>query len=148
MCFLGNATMPTLNQDFDSRESENQYGLNYNQQMFKSCLFFNIQNRKVSIHGEMKSLNQKWNLTYFDKVKISSRLGSNSVFKINSEEILAKACSPYPYEDDLVEEEVKLFKGYDSYEYCEKLLEFVQNETFYFVPNCKSIGSKDYCREL
>lgn len=76
MCFLGNATMPTLNQDFDSRESENQYGLNYNQQMFKSCLFFNIQNRKVSIHGEMKSLNQKWNLTYFDKVKISSRFFS------------------------------------------------------------------------
>lgn len=151
LCLLGHATMPTLRQDDDSWELDNQYGLNYNQQ---SSLIQDDQIMLVlhypkskGFRGEMKSLNQKWNVTYFDKVQISSRLGSKSIFKFDSK-VMAKACSPYPYQDELVDEGVNMFKGQDSYEYCEKLLEFLQDETFSFVPNWKYIGSKDYYSEL
>lgn len=153
MCLLGNATMPALNHDADSWETDNQYGYNYNK---KSSLVqddqillvlrypktFSLTRR--GILGEMKSLNQRWNLTYFDQVHISS-LGRNSKYEFGSEEIVAKACSPSLYHDDLVNQEVKMFKG-DAY--CEKLRDLVGYKAFKFVPNWQYVGSKNYYRKI
>ncbi|KAL7168265.1 hypothetical protein ACSBR2_038659 [Camellia fascicularis] len=154
MCLLGNATMPTSQFD-DSMVSMNENSYSYYNQnlhlvpddqimlLLRYPKTFTLTSR--GINGEMKSLNQKWNFTYFDKVHISSQLGSDLKYQFGSEELLSKACSSYPCQDDLVDEEVEMFKGE---EFCEILLDFAENQIFYFVPRRKDGGANDQHHKL
>ncbi|KAA8523064.1 hypothetical protein F0562_009487 [Nyssa sinensis] len=138
--------MPTSNQFVDSWHSVNQYGYKHTHQ---SPIVQNDQIMLVlwypktkglitrGISGELQSLNQKWNLTYFDSVHISSQLGHYSEYQFGSEELLSKACNPYPYKDNMLDEEIKMFIG-DGL--CEKLQDLQLNDVFNFVPNCGKLG--------
>ncbi|CAK9154436.1 unnamed protein product [Ilex paraguariensis] len=149
MCLLGSSTIPITSQHVDSWEYDNQHSYNYKKQspleqddqimlILRYPKTFTLTTRGIS--GEMKSLKQKWQLTYFDRVHIYSQLGCYSRYQFRSDELLSKACSQYPYPDNFVDEEIKMFKGD---EYCEKLREFLWSEIFRFVSNWKHIGTNN-----
>ncbi|XP_059638055.1 uncharacterized protein LOC132279984 [Cornus florida] len=152
MCLLGNATMPTSSQFVDSLESMHEYGEYRRGYKYEPTLVqddqimlvlrypkaFTLSARVIS--GEMQSMNQKWNLTYFDKIHISSQLVSYSNYQFGAVNLLSKACSPYPHQDNLVMEDVKMFTG-DGL--CEKLMDVELNDIFNIMPNLECIGWKD-----
>ncbi|KAK1305953.1 hypothetical protein QJS10_CPA10g00465 [Acorus calamus] len=93
------------------------------------------------IRGEMKSLNGRSSLKYFDKVHIVSQLSSATKYQFESEGIVAKACNPYPYQDQLLDETIDVYKGH---EFCAMLKQFTSGQIFDVVPNgsCHSHCSK------
>ncbi|GAY50524.1 hypothetical protein CUMW_127320 [Citrus unshiu] len=98
-----------------------------------------------NITGEMKSLHEKSDFKYFDGVHLSSHLGLHSKYQFGAEELLSKACSPYPYQDSLVDEEVILFKDDNI---CDTLHRYVSRGMFDIMPSWKSVGSNDDANKL
>lgn len=149
ICLLGNATFGTSAQEMDSCAPGDPWNpclLQVKNQPFSTSkddqIMLVLQYPKTfsltarGITGEMKSLNDRGNVTYFDKVHISSQLRPNSVYHFGSEELVSKACSPFPYQDTFVNDKIEMFKGD---EYCETLRKHIWNEAFEFVSTGTSI---------
>ena len=64
----------------------------------------------------------------------------HSKYQFGAEELVPKACSPYPYQDSLVDEEVVLFKDDNI---CNTLRRLVSNGMFDIVHSWTSVGSND-----
>ncbi|XP_022728825.1 uncharacterized protein LOC111284424 [Durio zibethinus] len=64
-------------------------------------------------------------------------LGEHSKYQFGAEELL-KACSPYPYQGNMVDKDIQMFAGND---FCDMLQNFVINHIFDFVPNSESFNA-------
>ncbi|GFY97002.1 PII, uridylyltransferase [Actinidia rufa] len=98
-----------------------------------------------AIRGSMRSLNPKSNLKYFDEVQISSGLGTSAKYEFSSDKIVSKACSPYPYKDNLMKGGIDIYKGLY---FCLILKRFTQGEAMIVVPNWRCNGNDDFCSKL
>ncbi|XP_010249931.1 PREDICTED: uncharacterized protein LOC104592322 [Nelumbo nucifera] len=98
-----------------------------------------------AIYGEMKSLNKKSSIKYFDTIHISSQLGPYANYEFGSEELISKTCNPYPYPDNLMDDGTDVYKGSD---FCGILQRFTSREAFSVVPNWKCNNADEYCRKL
>ncbi|PSS17891.1 Nucleolar protein, partial [Actinidia chinensis var. chinensis] len=98
-----------------------------------------------AIRGSMRSLNPKSNLKYFDEVQISSGLGTSAKYEFSSDKIVSKACSPYPYKDNLMKGGIDIYKGLY---FCLILKQFTQGEAMIVVPNWRCNGNDDFCSKL
>ncbi|KAK3026109.1 hypothetical protein RJ639_040781 [Escallonia herrerae] len=104
---------------------------------------FTLIHRGIS--GNMKSLNPKSNLKFFDEVHISSRFGTSAVYEFGAEKIVSRACNPYPYQDSSISGGISVYKGLD---FCVILERFTHPEALTFVPNWRCNGNDDICSNL
>lgn len=91
-----------------------------------------------SIIGEMRSLNQKSDPKYFNKVHIFSHLGYDSNYQFVSDQLVSKACNPYPYQDETVDNGVQIFKGS---QFCKVVRSFA-SESFDIAMDSKCNGTR------
>ncbi|XP_020089279.1 uncharacterized protein LOC109710895 [Ananas comosus] len=104
---------------------------------------FTLTSRAVI--GEMRSLNGFSNPRYFDLVRLSSQLGAYSNYQFGAEKLISKACTPYPYEDDVAKGQLEVYKGAF---FCGILNRFVSGEILNVVPNWNCNSTDDYCSKL
>ncbi|KDO80387.1 hypothetical protein CISIN_1g047274mg, partial [Citrus sinensis] len=155
LCLLGTSMMPTtttneLNASHelvaadvygDKHEDGHQPPLVQDDQIMLVLRYrktFSLMSGNIS--GEMKSLHERSDLKYFDRVHLSSHLDHHSKYQFGAEELVPKACSPYPYQDSLVDEEVFWFKDDNI---CNTLRRLVSNGMFDIVHSWTSVGSND-----
>ncbi|KAJ9190096.1 hypothetical protein P3X46_001328 [Hevea brasiliensis] len=154
MCLLGSTMLP-------SRESESSdpwewvKDSNYNQPpllqddqillVLHYPISFTLTNRVIK--GEMRSLNSKSNLKYFDGVHILSQLSKLSNYEFGSEKFVSKACEPYPYEDSVANGGIDIYKGTG---FCEILGQITGEGAgpFTIVPHWRCNGTDDFCSKL
>ncbi|KAF5739123.1 hypothetical protein HS088_TW12G00322 [Tripterygium wilfordii] len=154
MCMLGNAMLP-------SRESDGSEpwgwmkasGSNYSQPPLSQDdqillvlhypMTFTLTSR--AIQGEMRSLNSKSNLKYFDSIHILSQLGDSAKYEFLSKAIVSKACDPYPSQDNLTNDGIEIYKGN---RFCEILQQVTQGGAFTIVPNWRCNGTDEFCSKL
>ncbi|KAF2297591.1 hypothetical protein GH714_000087 [Hevea brasiliensis] len=154
MCLLGSTMLP-------SRESESSdpwewlKDSNYNQPpllqddqillVLHYPISFTLTNRVIK--GEMRSLNSKSNLKYFDGVHILSQLSKLSNYEFGSENFVSKACEPYPYEDSVANGGIDIYKGTG---FCEILGQITGEGAgpFTIVPHWRCNGTDDFCSKL
>lgn len=154
MCLLGNAILPSRQPDSPDpweglRNSGSSYIMPPLLQDDQILLVLRYPKKasltNMEIRGEMKSLNQKSNLKYFDNVHISSQLGSSAIYEFGSEKIVSKACDPYPYKDRLTNNGIDIYKGSD---FCSILKQYTMGEAFTVLPNWRCNGTDEYCSKL
>ncbi|XVF34753.1 hypothetical protein REPUB_Repub18cG0086100 [Reevesia pubescens] len=140
LCLLGNSTLPSLNRLDDSLDLANKYGLVDNDlphvmqggQMLlvlRYPKFFNLTKR--AIRGEIRSLNSRQSFTYFDKVSISALLGPYWKYQFRPDLLKSKTCNPLVYQDEMIEDGVKVFNGSG---FCQ-FLRYVSGRMFNVMPN-------------
>ncbi|CAI9267479.1 unnamed protein product [Lactuca saligna] len=100
---------------------------------------------KRTIHGSLKSLNAKSSQKYFDEVKISSSLSASANYEFSSENLVSKACTPYPYKDNFTNTGLGLYKGAD---FCLILERFTGQDPLTVVPNWKCNQTNEICSKL
>ncbi|KAK4395286.1 hypothetical protein Sango_1682900 [Sesamum angolense] len=98
-----------------------------------------------AIRGSMRSLNPKSNLKYFDELHMSSWLTTSANYQFTSENLVSRACDPYPYKDSLLNGEIDIYKGLD---FCVILERFTHQEALTILPNWKCNGTDEFCRKL
>ncbi|XP_043724883.1 uncharacterized protein LOC122671616 [Telopea speciosissima] len=151
MCLMGNAMLPSRQTDSSDPWEWVKYYRPTLLQDDQILLLLHYPKTLTlttrAIRGEMKSLNQKSNIKFFDKVQISSQLGAYANYQFGSTELVSEACDPYPYADCLMNDGIDVYRGS---EFCGILQRFTSGEAFSFVPNwrCNSSDSDDYCRKL
>ncbi|CAI9114057.1 OLC1v1014676C1 [Oldenlandia corymbosa var. corymbosa] len=153
MCLLGNAKRPSRGLDSsDPWEGIMQSGRNNRPSLVQDDRIllvlrypkaFTLLNRRI--RGSMKSLHPKSEPKYFDEVGMSSWLAVSANYEFGSEEIVSRACDPYPFKDNLMNGAIDVFKGLDI---CVVLEKFTRQEALRFVPNAKCNGSDEYCSKL
>jgi hypothetical protein len=104
---------------------------------------FTLTNR--AIQGELRSLNPKSNPKYFDVVHILSQLSKLADYEFGSEKIVSKACDPYPYQDNLKNGDINIYKGF---QFCEILEELTRGQAFTVVPNWRCNSTDAFCSKL
>lgn len=99
------------------------------------------------IKGEMRSLNSKSNLKYFDAVHILSEVSNLANYEFGSEKFVSKACDPYPYEDIMANGGIDIYKGA---RFCEILGQITGEGAgpFTIVPNWRCNSTDDFCSKL
>ncbi|KAF8406996.1 hypothetical protein HHK36_006117 [Tetracentron sinense] len=154
LCLLGTTNLPSRQPDStDPWEWMKGSGSNYNQPplLQDDQILLVLRYPKIltlisrAVRGEMKSLNKKSNLKYFDKIHISSQLGPFVNYQFGSEGVVSKACDPYPYHDNLMDSGIDIYKGF---EFCEILQRFTAGEAFTIVPNWRCNSTDEYCSKL
>lgn len=152
ICLLGNAMLPSRESDSTDpwewvKNSDNQPPLLQDDQILLVLRFpKKLTLTNMGIQGEMRSLNQKSNLKYFDKVYISSQFGSSADYEFGSENIVSRACDQYHDEDSLINNGIDdIYKGSD---FCVILKQYAKGEAFTIVPNWRCNGTDDYCSKL
>ncbi|XP_042490286.1 uncharacterized protein LOC122070222 [Macadamia integrifolia] len=153
MCLLGNAMLPSRQPDSADPWEWVHYFRPTLLQDDRILLLLHYPKTLTltsrAIRGEMRSLNQKLDIKFFNKIKISSQLGPYANYEFGSTELVSKACHPYPYPDGLMDDGIDVYRGS---EFCGILQRFTYREdAFSFVPNWKCNGSKysdNYCRKL
>ncbi|KAL5975224.1 hypothetical protein ACLOJK_031903 [Asimina triloba] len=154
LCLLGSATLPSRLPDSTDpwEEIKGPYGNYHQPQLLQDDRILLVLRypRKLTlttrgIRGEMRSLNQESNLKYFDKVHISSQLGVYSNYEFGSAELVSKACNPYPYGNDSVDNQIEVYKGPG---FCGILDRFLSEGAFKVVPNWKCNSTDEFCRKL
>ncbi|KAB5574136.1 hypothetical protein DKX38_001330 [Salix brachista] len=153
MCLLGSTMFPS--RESDSSNPWEWTKANYNQPpllqddqillVLRYPMSFTLTNRVIQ--GEMKSLNSKSNLKYFDEVHILSQLGQSVKYEFGSERFVSKSCAPYPYNDSFVNGGIDIYKGTG---FCE-ILGTITGEgagPFTIVPNWRCDGTDAYCSKL
>ncbi|KAL4559956.1 hypothetical protein LXL04_032102 [Taraxacum kok-saghyz] len=100
---------------------------------------------KRTIFGSLKSLNAKSSQKYFDEVRISSSLSTTANYEFTSDNLVSKACDPYPYEDNFTNTGPGLYKGSD---FCFILERFTGQDPLTVVPNWKCNGTDEFCGKL
>ncbi|KAJ6963382.1 hypothetical protein NC652_001874 [Populus alba x Populus x berolinensis] len=153
MCLLGSTMLPS--RESDSSNPWEWAKANYNQPpllqddqillVLHYPMSFTLTSRVIQ--GEMKSLNSKSNLKYFDEVRIFSQLGQSVKYEFGSESLVSKSCAPYPYHDSFVNGGIDIYKGTG---FCE-ILGIITGEgagPFTIVPNWRCNGADAYCSKL
>lgn len=100
---------------------------------------------KRAIRGELTSLNQKPSLKFFDKINLFSQLGKSARYDFVSDDLVSKACDPYPYKNDNFSTSVDVYKGKGL---CDLLERVTNRAPLTVVPNWKCNGTDDYCSKL
>ncbi|KAG8379881.1 hypothetical protein BUALT_Bualt07G0135400 [Buddleja alternifolia] len=153
MCLLGSTVLPSRGPDSGDPWGwvkefgyTNQPLLTQDDQILLVLRYpkkLTFRNREVS--GSLKSLNPKSNLKYFDEVHLSSSLSSSSNYEFTSEDVVLKACDPYPYKDTFIDGEIELYKEND---FCVILERFTHQEALTVLPNWKCNGTDEFCSRL
>ncbi|KNA18654.1 hypothetical protein SOVF_068850 [Spinacia oleracea] len=144
LCMLGSTMLPSRQPD----SSDNQPTLLQDEQIL---LLLNIPKKASlqykAIQGEMRSLNSKTSLKYFDKVQITSQLQANARdYEFSPDEIIAKACNPlYPYSDTSISGDIEVYKGAD---FCTTLKKGTIDAAFVVVPHWKCNGTDEFCSKF
>ncbi|XP_059640133.1 uncharacterized protein LOC132282458 [Cornus florida] len=154
MCLLGTTMLPSRQPDSSDPWEwvkisgyENQPPLLQDDEILLVLHYpkkFNLTKR--AIRGSMKSLNPKSNLKYFDEVHISSWMVSSAKYEFGSDQIVGKACHPYPYEDRLMSGNIDVYKGP---QFC-SILERVNSNGngMTIMPNWRCNSTDDFCSKL
>ncbi|PIN21136.1 hypothetical protein CDL12_06175 [Handroanthus impetiginosus] len=153
MCLLGSAVLPTRQPDSGDPWGwvkefgyTNQPILTQDDQIVLVLHYpKTLTLRSRAISGSMKSLNQKSNPKYFDEVHISSWLSASASYQFTSNNLVSKACDPYPYKDSLMISEIDIYKGLD---FCVILERFTHQEALTILPNWKCNGTDEFCSRL
>ncbi|KAK8595093.1 hypothetical protein V6N13_016000 [Hibiscus sabdariffa] len=154
LCLLGSAMLPSRESDTnnpwewlkDSDQNDNQVPLLQDDQILLVLhypLTHTLTNRVI--RGELKSLNPKSNAKYFDQVHILAQMLKSTKYEFGSDKIVSKACDPYPYQDNVMNSGIDVYKG-DSF--CAILEQVTNSGAFTVVPNWKCNGTDDYCSKL
>ncbi|GJN05647.1 hypothetical protein PR202_ga23296 [Eleusine coracana subsp. coracana] len=102
-----------------------------------------------AVKGEMRSAHAKSDAAYFDAVQVVSQLGAYSNYRFGSEEIVGKACTPYPYKDDILAANngEGVYRGENL---CSILDRFTAEDVLAVVPNwrCNATTDESACRRL
>ncbi|XAR50594.1 hypothetical protein NMG60_11004954 [Bertholletia excelsa] len=141
MCLLGNAMLPSRQSD-SSDPWEWMKESNYANQppLLQDDQILLV----LPIRGTVESLNKKLNLKFFDKIHISSSLGTSAKYEFGSEKIISRACKPYPREDTLMRGGIDTYKG----KLCLILERFTNGEGMTIVSNWRCNGTDQFCRKL
>ncbi|KAH6758774.1 PII protein [Perilla frutescens var. frutescens] len=153
MCLLGSAVLPSRQPDSADPWGwvkefgyTNQPLLTQDDQIVLVLRYpKTVTLRSRAVHGSLKSLNPKSNLKYFDEVQVSSWLSSSANYQFDSENLVSKACDPYPYKDSFVNGDIDIYKGLD---FCDILERFTHQEALAILPNWKCNGTDDFCSRL
>lgn len=153
LCLLGNAMLPPRQQDSKdpwewAKDSSSRPPLLRDDRILLILRYpktFALASRAV--RGEMSSLNEESSNKFFDKVHLSSRVGAYTKYEFGSDKILSKACSPYPYRDNVVVggNQSEIYKGMGI---CEILDQLVTGEVLNVVPNWNCNSTDEYCSKL
>ncbi|KDP37160.1 hypothetical protein JCGZ_06216 [Jatropha curcas] len=156
MCLLGSTMLPSReSESSDPWEWAKGPGSSYNQPpllqddqillVLHYPMTFKLTNRVI--RGEMRSLNSKSNLKYFDEVHILSQLSKSAKYEFGSEKFVSKACDPYPYHDNVVNSSVDIYKGNG---FCDILGKITGEGTgpFTIVPNWRCNSSDKFCSKF
>uniref|UniRef100_A0A803LN81 RING-type E3 ubiquitin transferase n=1 Tax=Chenopodium quinoa TaxID=63459 RepID=A0A803LN81_CHEQI len=148
LCLLGSTMLPSRQPDSsDSGSSDNQPTLLQDEQIL---IVLNIPKKASlknrAIQGEVRSLNSKTSPKYFDKVKITSQMQANARdYEFSSDEIIAKACNPYPYSDTSISSGIEPYKGAD---FCSTLKKNSIDRAFVVVPHWQCNGTDEFCSKF
>ncbi|KAK9266278.1 hypothetical protein L1049_001799 [Liquidambar formosana] len=153
MCLLGTSLFPFSEGFSDPLELSMGYGCAHDHQfpllkndrillVLRYPQKFTLISRAV--HGEMRSLNDYSDPMYFDKVYISSLLSYESNYQFVSEKLVSKACEPYPYNDDLIDDGIQTSK---KIQFC-IVFQMFSGEMFDIVANLKCDGTEKSCNNL
>ena len=147
LCLLGSAMLPSR-KDSDSSSHNKQPPLLHDDRILLTLRYpktFTLTTRAV--RGEMSSLNEKTSIQFFDKVHFASQLGAYSNYQFGSAKIVSKACSPYPYRDNVVEGggRSEIYRGSG---FCEIFDQFASGEVLQVVPNWNCNSTDEYCSKL
>ncbi|KAJ0985637.1 hypothetical protein J5N97_003993 [Dioscorea zingiberensis] len=154
LCMVGNALLPSRQPDStdpwewvgDARMNNYQPPLLQDDKILLLLHYpKNFTLTRRAVHGELRSLNAVSSIRYFDKISLISQLGAYSYYQYGSEELVSKACSPYPYPDDSVRNWFDIYKGGGL---CELLDRFINGQNFNIVPNWNCNSTDEYCRKL
>lgn len=153
LCLLGSGMLPSRDQESDDpwswakdwNGSPHQMPLLQDDQILL-VLHYPMKYTLTSrvIQGEMKSLNPKSNTKYFDDIHISSQLGDVN-YGFSSQEVVKKACTPYPYNDNLMKKEISVYRGFS---FCRVLQQMTREQAFTILPNWRCNSTDDFCRKL
>ncbi|KAE8705117.1 hypothetical protein F3Y22_tig00110430pilonHSYRG00287 [Hibiscus syriacus] len=154
LCLLGSAMLPSRESDTnnpwewlkDSDQNENKVPLLLDDQILLVLhypLTHTLTNRVI--RGELKSLNPKSNAKYFDQVRILAQMLKSTKYEFGSNEIVSKACDPYPYRDNVMNSGIDVYK-LDSF--CAILEQVTNSGAFTVARNWKCNGTDDYCSKL
>ncbi|KAK7294129.1 hypothetical protein RJT34_17012 [Clitoria ternatea] len=150
LCLLGDTVLPTREANpanpWEWMKNPGDIPLSEDDQILLVLhypLSFTLTNRMIS--GELRSLNREANPKYFDVVHISSQLGKSVKYTFGSQQIVSKACNPYPYKDNLMSDGINAYKGA---RFCEILEEITREKPLYVVPNWRCNGTDDFCSKL
>lgn len=150
LCLLGNTMLPTREADssnpWEWMKNPGDVPLSEDDQILlvlRYPLTFTLTSRLIS--GELRSLNRESNSKYFNVVHISSQLGSSAKYTFASQNILSKACNPYPYKDNMKNGIIGVYKGT---RFCEILEEITRAKPLSVVPNWRCNGTDDFCSKL
>ncbi|KAG2586669.1 uncharacterized protein LOC120675673 [Panicum virgatum] len=98
-----------------------------------------------AVRGELTSTSAKSDAAYFDAVHLLSQLGAYSNYKFGSEKLVAEACTPHPYRDDILGGGRGLYKGNS---FCGILDRFTSEDLLTVVPNWRCNATDATCRRL
>ncbi|XP_019099494.1 PREDICTED: uncharacterized protein LOC109132300 isoform X2 [Camelina sativa] len=107
---------------------------------------FTLTNRVI--RGELTSLNQKPSLKFFDKIHLSSQLGKSVRYDFVSNDLVSKACDPYPYKNETFTSSGSGINVYEGKGFCDLLQRVANRSPLTVVPNWKCNGTDEYCRKL
>ncbi|CAA7013759.1 unnamed protein product [Microthlaspi erraticum] len=107
---------------------------------------FTLTNRVIK--GELKSLNQSPNFKFFDKVSLFSQLGKSVSYDFVSNDLVSKACDPYPYKNETFISNSGSVDVYKSKRFCDLLQRVTSRAALTVVPNWKCNGTDEFCSKL
>lgn len=153
LCLLGSGLLPSRDQESDdpwswakdSNVNRHQMPLLQDDQILLVLRFpmkFTLTSRVIQ--GELRSLNPKSNLKYFDNIHILSQLGGVH-YDFVSEKSVKKACAPYPYNDSLMKKNISMYRGSS---FCRVLQEMTREQAFTVLPNWRCNSTDVFCRKL
>lgn len=150
LCLLGNTMLPTREADpanpWEWMKNPSDIPLSEDDQIMlvlRYPMAFTLTNRMIS--GELRSLNRESNSKFFDVVHISSQLGKSAKYAFGSQQIVSKACNPYPFKDNLTDDGISVYQGV---RFCEILEEITRDRPLSIVPNWRCNGTDDFCSKL
>lgn len=155
LCLLGNAMFPSRQPDTPDPWEwvKNSWSSNYRPPLLQDDKILlllrypkTLSLTSRAVRGEMKSLNEQTSVKYFDQLHLSSQLGAYSNYQFGSAKLVGKACSRYPYKDDMVGgARLDIYKGNG---FCDILDQFVSGEVLTVVPNWNCNSTDEYCSKL
>lgn len=155
LCLLGNTMLPSRQPDSPdpwglvkgSDSIDSQPPLLQDDQILLVLRYpKTVSLKHRAIQGEMTSLNPKTNLKYFDKVQVTSLLQVDAQgYEFSPDEIVSKACDPYPFSDTLLGGSIEISKGHD---FCTMLTTVSYDGSFVVAPNWRCNGTDEFCRKF
>lgn len=156
LCLLGNTMLPSRESDANKSPWEwlkgsdpyyNQPPLLQDDQILLVVRYpttFSLTKRVI--RGELKSLNPKTNLKYFDQVHIFSQLPRSVNYEFGADKFVSKACDSYPFrQESFLSSSIDVYKGT---EVCQLLEQVSGWEPFMVVPNWRCNATNDFCSKL